>query len=172
MPTNNLKDPKLALLKLLVTALEDKKAGTLRVLDVSAQSSITDYLLLADGNSEPHLRALRIEVEKVLDAAHAPIAGMDSGVGSGWMVVDAYQIMVHLFTPEQRANYALENLWKDAEVLDPVTMQAVAKKLAPAKRAKAAKAAKPAKAAARPKRPAASKKTKTPKKKAGKGKAR
>ena len=86
------------------------------MLNVSAKSTITDYLVLATGTSEPHLRALRVELEKVLDAAKVPIAGMDAGTyGSGWTVVDAYQIMMHLFTPEQRENYALEKLWRDAE---------------------------------------------------------
>ena len=128
MPNQTSDPTKIALLKSLVKALDEKKADDLRVLDVSAQSTITDHLLLATGNSEPHLRALRIEVERVLDAERTPIAGMDGGgYGSGWTVVDAYQIMVHLFTPEQRALYALENLWKDAMVLDLKTLLAVPK---------------------------------------------
>lgn len=111
-------DSTFTLLRQLVRALDDKKVGDLRVLKVGAKSTITDYIVLATGNSEPHLRALRIEVERVLDDAKQPIAGMEVGTyGSGWTVVDAYQIMTHLFTPEQRANYALEKLWKDAEVL-------------------------------------------------------
>ncbi len=57
----------LRLLKLVVRTLDDKKAEDLRVLEVSRQSSITDYLVLATGTSEPHLRALRAELEKVLD---------------------------------------------------------------------------------------------------------
>lgn len=136
-------DPTLALLRQLVQTLEEKKAGDLRVLRVAAQSTITDYLVLATGNSEPHLRALRIDTEKVLDAAKAPIAGMDAGTyGSGWTVVDAYQIMVHLFTPGQREAYALEKLWRDAETLDPVTLSAQPKAPKPAKTSKSAKAAK------------------------------
>jgi ribosome-associated protein len=103
------------LLRDLVRALDAKKAEDLRVLRVTAQSSITDWLVLATGGSDPHLRALRIETERVLDAAAAPIAGTDGGEpGSGWTVVDAYQIMTHLFTPEQRAHYALDRLWRDA----------------------------------------------------------
>lgn len=145
-------DPQtLALLRALVTAFEEKKAENLTVLRVSAQSNITDFLVLATGNSEPHLRALRIEAEKVLDAAKVAIAGMDQGgFGSGWTVVDAYQIMIHFFTAEQRENYALEKLWRDAEV---VNLKAIdAKPKAPAK----AKAKAPAKAAVKAK-PAAKK---------------
>lgn len=106
------------LLQLIVQALGDKKAEDLRILDVSKLSSITDYLVLATGNSEPHLRALRIEVERVLDEQKARILGVDTTKSSGWTVVDAFEIMVHLFTPENRDKYRMELLWKDATELD------------------------------------------------------
>jgi ribosome-associated protein len=107
-------DPARQLLKSIVAALEGKKAEDLRVLDVSKQSSITDYLVLANGNSEPHLRALRVELEKVLDAQRARILGMDTGKTSGWLVIDAFEVMIHLFTAENRDKYRMESLWKDA----------------------------------------------------------
>lgn len=133
-------DSTFELLKKLVRALDDKKVGDLRVLKVSAKSTITDYLVLATGNSEPHLRALRIEVERVLDEGKQPIAGMEQGgFNSGWTVVDAYQIMTHLFTPEQRENYALEKLWKDAEVLSVAELIAEPKAVKPAKKPTAKK---------------------------------
>jgi ribosome-associated protein len=106
--------PTQKLLKLIVQALDAKKAEDLRVLDVSEQSSITDYLVLANGNSDPHLRALRVELEKVIDAEKVRILGMDTTKESGWMVIDAFDVMVHLFTPENRDKYRMELLWKDA----------------------------------------------------------
>jgi ribosome-associated protein len=102
------------LLKLVARALDDKKAEDLRVFDVRAQSSITDYLVLATGTSEPHLRALRAELERVLDGARVPIIGVEATEGSGWAVFDAFDVMVHLFTTENRGKYRLELLWKDA----------------------------------------------------------
>lgn len=106
----------------LVQALDGKKAEGLRVLKVAEQSSITDYLIMGTGMAGPHLRALRVELEKVLDAAGAPIAGVDFGEESGWIVFDAYQVMVHLFLPEQREIYQLEKLWGDAQELDVESM--------------------------------------------------
>lgn len=139
MPTDSSSD--ISLVRDVVRALDDKKAADLRVLRVSAQSSITDFLVLATGTSEPHLRALRVELEKVLDGRKVRIAGMDTGEpGSGWTVVDAYQVMIHLFTQEKRDEYRLENLWKDAEELS------VARLLNPE-----AELAEPAKAKAKPK---------------------
>ena len=102
------------LLKLVVRVLDDKKAEDLRVLDVREQSSITDFLVLATGTSEPHLRALRNELEKALDGARVPIIGVENTQGSGWTVFDAFEIMVHLFTAENRAKYRLELRWRDA----------------------------------------------------------
>jgi ribosome-associated protein len=111
-----------ALIAALVQALDDRKADDLRVMRVAEQSSITDYLIMGTGMAGPHLRALRVELEKVLDAAGAPIAGVDFGEDSGWIVFDAYQVMVHLFLPEQRETYQLEKLWGDAQELDVPSM--------------------------------------------------
>lgn len=143
------KTESLALVKLCCRALSDKKAEDLRVMDVSEQSSITDFLVLATGTSSPHLRALRIEIEKTLDAAKAKIVGMEVPQDTGWMVVDAFDVMVHLFTADQRERYALENLWKDAvEVSVPKLLaapKATKAKSAAKKKVAAVKRAAPAK---------------------------
>ena len=94
--------------------LDEKKAADLTVLDVSAQSSITDYLILATATSQPHLRALRVEIEKALDATDTHIVGMETPEESGWMVIDAFDVMIHLFLAETRERYGLERLWRDA----------------------------------------------------------
>lgn len=102
-------------LALVAQALDAKKAEDIRVFSVGDLSSITDYLVLATATSEPHLRALRVELEKVLDAEKARILGIDTSKGSGWTVVDAFDIMVHLFTPDNRTKYRLDLLWRDAD---------------------------------------------------------
>jgi len=122
MPTTEPTTDPRALMALCCEALDDKKALDLKILDVRGISSITDYLVLASGNSQPHLKALRGAVEKALKDARAQIVGAETGEDSGWQVVDAFDFMVHLFTPEMRDNYRLESLWKDAaEVPLPVT---------------------------------------------------
>ena len=136
----------LELVKLCCRALEEKKAVDLRVLDVSEQSSITDYLVLATGNSEPHLRALRVELEKAIDASKTAIVGMEISQDSGWIVVDAFDVMIHLFSPETRQRYGLENLWKDAVEVSVPKLLAPAKVKAPKPKSKT-----PAKVTKRPK---------------------
>ncbi len=160
------------LLALVCQGLDDKKAGDLRIIDVRGLSSITDYIVVATGLADTHLRAMRIEVEKVLDAAGAKIAGMDKNQESGWLVVDAYQIMVHLFTAEARARYGLEQLWRDGRELPlkvvlgleaekpvaPAKPRAAKKKPAAKKKAVAPGKVAKKKPAAKAKKPAAKKK--------------
>ena len=117
MPTPTAADST-RLLQRCCQALDDKKAVELRVLDVSGQSSITNYLIIATATSSPHLKALREAIKGALEEAHAPLAGTEYSADSGWLVVDAFEIMVHLFLPEQRDNFRLESLWKDARDLD------------------------------------------------------
>jgi len=121
------KQATLELVKLCCRALDDKKAGELRVLDVSAQSSITDYLVIATATSDPHLRALRVELEKVIDATKTRIVGIETSQESGWTVVDVFDLMIHLFSEDKRTQYGLENLWKDATDVSLGKLLAIAK---------------------------------------------
>lgn len=142
------------LVQLCCRALDDKKAGDLAVLDVSAQSSITDYLVLATATSEPHLRALRVELEKVLDANRVKLVGMETAQESGWLVIDAFDVMVHLFLAETRERYGLERLWRDAVEISLAKVLPPVRPAKPKARPAKARAAAPRKPAAR-KRPAA-----------------
>lgn len=97
-----------------VAAIEDKKGEAIRVLDVRGKSSITDYLILATGTSDPHVKALKSGLDAALKAAEVQLIGEDRALGSGWLVVDAFDFMIHLQTPEMREFYRLDKLWKDA----------------------------------------------------------
>lgn len=123
MPISDTKPDARDLMAVCCDALEDKKAINLKILDVREVSTITDYLVIATGNSQPHLKALRGAVERSLKSAKAGIIGSESGAESGWQVVDAFDFMVHLFTEEMRENYRLEQLWKDAPTVDPALLK-------------------------------------------------
>jgi ribosome-associated protein len=96
-----------------VRALDEKKATDIRVLQLGALSSVADYYILATGTSEPHLRALRIELDRALVAAGSRARGIEAQRESGWVVVDAFDMLFHLFRPEVRTAFRLEALWKD-----------------------------------------------------------
>ncbi len=130
--------------------LDDKKAGDLTVLDVSAQSSITDYLVIATATSEPHLRALRVELEKLLDSDQVHLVGMETAQESGWFIIDAFDVMIHLFLPQPRERYGLERLWRDATEVS--VSKLLEKKATPTKPRKKAAAATPKPRRKRPSR--------------------
>lgn len=96
-----------------VRALDEKKATDIRVLQLGALSSVADYYILATGTSEPHLRALRIELDRALGEAGSRVRGIEAQRESGWVVVDAFDMLFHLFRPEVRTAFRLEALWKD-----------------------------------------------------------
>lgn len=114
-PTAELELP-VALVKCL-QALDQKKAEDIRLLYVGEISSITEYFLIATGTSNPHLRALSEAATDALDELdeRCEVAGI--GTQSGWVVVDAYDFIIHLFTAEIRSFFNLEGLWKDGTVI-------------------------------------------------------
>ena len=97
----------------VLKALDDKKAESIRILELGQLSSVADYMIIATGTSDPHLRALRIEVERALDEAGSSARGTESQKESGWTVVDGFDVVVHVFRPDVRENYSMESLWKD-----------------------------------------------------------
>lgn len=116
MPATDLKNTNETLeeIRTIVGALEEKKAENIRILDVGETSSITDYIVLATGTSDPHLKAMKVELDGTLKTSGIELIGQDREVGSGWVVVDAFNFMVHLQTESIRDLYRLDQLWKDA----------------------------------------------------------
>ena len=112
-------DPLRARVDRIRAALDAKKGENIVVLHVKDVSSITDYLILCSGLNNPHLRALADEVAKQLRLETPPVAAhrRAGSVESEWLVLDYFDFVVHLFTPQMRGYYALEQLWKDAPVV-------------------------------------------------------
>ena len=104
-------------LKLIIEVLEDKKGNDIRIFDVREQSSVTDYVILVSAISEPHAKALKINLDKMIQEREIVI-GNENESSSGWMVLDAFNFMVHIQTAEMRSFYELEELWKDAVEVD------------------------------------------------------
>ena len=102
-------------LKIACDALLDKKWEDLKLLYFGSKSSLTDCFIIATGNSNPHIKALRDNVEKTLKENKIEVFSKDRFQPSGWLVIDAIDFVVHIFSSEQRENYAIEQLWKDAE---------------------------------------------------------
>lgn len=103
-------------LALLCRSLADnKKADDIVVLDVRDLSSVTDYFVIASGTSEPHLRAVVDEIQDDLREQHdiKPLA-VDGTLHTGWIVLDFFDVIVHVMRKDLRERYDLETLWGDA----------------------------------------------------------
>ena len=99
---------------------DNKKADNIIVLDVHDLSSVTDYFVIASGTSEPHLRAIVEEITDQLRTEHGvrPRA-VDGTVHGAWVVLDFFDVIVHVMRQDARERYDLESLWGDAARLKP-----------------------------------------------------
>ena len=106
---------------------DNKKAENIVILDVKKISSVTDYFVVASGNSEPHLRAIVSEItDRLRDDHEVRPRAIDGEVGTAWQVVDYFDVIVHVMRTDIRQKYDLEALWGDAPRID--TKVAKAKK--------------------------------------------
>ncbi len=99
---------------------DNKKAENIVILDVRKISSVTDYFVIASGTSEPHLRAIVEEITDQLRQEHAvrPRA-VDGTVHGAWVVLDYFDVIVHVMRQDVRERYDLEGLWGDAKAVKP-----------------------------------------------------
>lgn len=95
----------------IVKALEDRKGMDIKVYDVRGKSSLADFFVVATGTAAPHLKALIAESQSVMKEAGVQSYRTSGDPESGWIVVDYVDVVVHVFSPEARAYYALEKLW-------------------------------------------------------------
>ncbi len=95
----------------------DKKAEDVVVLDLRGISTVTDFFLICSGNSEPHLKAIADEISHRLQTAGIRPRGRDGYPSSRWIVIDYIDVLVHIFHPEMRERFGLEQLWGDAKTL-------------------------------------------------------
>lgn len=94
---------------------DNKKAEDIVVLDVRKLSSITDYFVIASGTSEPHLRAISDEITDRLQEEHrVKPRAVDGTVQTNWLVLDFFDVIVHVMRGDVRERYDLEGLWGDA----------------------------------------------------------
>jgi ribosome-associated protein len=107
-------------LALLCRELADnKKAEDVVVLDVRKLSSVTDFFVIASGTSAPHLRAIVEEIHAKLRDEHDLRPARSDGGGSSWVVLDYFDVIVHVMHTETRERYDLEGLWGDAKPVNP-----------------------------------------------------
>jgi ribosome-associated protein len=111
---------------------ENKKAEDIVVLDVRELSSVTDYFVIASGTSEPHLRAIVDEITGHLtEEQQLRPRAIDGTLQAAWIVLDYFDVIVHVMRQEARERYDLETLWGDAPRLKPARRRSAAARRSP-----------------------------------------
>lgn len=94
---------------------DGKQAEDIVVLDLTGISTITDFFVICNGGSLPHLKAIRRGVaEGLLKDHEVKDYSRDGAPESHWMVLDYGDVILHVFHQDKRSNYAIEELWSDA----------------------------------------------------------
>ena len=106
------------LTKLAVAALEDRKAEDVTVIDISEISPIADYFIIANGTNQNQLQAMRDAADEALYKAGVKVQQIEGNQSSTWILMDYGDIIIHIFSKEDRLFYYLERTWRDGKVLD------------------------------------------------------
>jgi ribosome-associated protein len=111
-------DELLELAHSIVDALEEKKGEDILLLDIAGVASFTSMFVICSGGSERTLKALSNEVRRVVKEKFGlrPMQ-IEGDSASGWMLLDYGGVILHLFSPDLRDYYALEQLWADGRVV-------------------------------------------------------
>lgn len=103
--------------KIAYNALEDKKAEDIRIIDISEVSTIADYFIIADGSNPNQLQAMMDAVDEDLYKAGCHVKQIEGNSNSSWILMDYSDIIVHVFSKEDRLFYDLEKVWKDGKLV-------------------------------------------------------
>jgi len=92
-------------------ALDDLKGQSIKTIDVRKLTEITDYMVIATGRSNTHVKALANEFVEKIEEAGGEIVGVEGKMQSEWVLVDAGDVVIHVMMAPVRALYNLEELW-------------------------------------------------------------
>lgn len=105
-------------LKIIVKALDSKKAEGIQAIRIRDLTVIADYFVIANGNSSTQTKTLAEEVEYKMSQAGVEPTRKEGYNGSNWVILDYSDVVVHVFYKETRDYYQLERLWADGEKID------------------------------------------------------
>lgn len=108
--------------KVIIDAMEEKKAEDIRVLDISEVSSLGDYFIIASGNNVNQVQAIIDEVDMKLGRLGVEPRQIEGYSNANWVLMDYGDVIVHVFDKENRLFYDLERIWKDGKSVDPASI--------------------------------------------------
>ncbi len=107
------------LVKKIYACLSEKKASDIRILDIRNVTVIADYFIIATVNNAPQLSALMDSIDEVMYQNDIHAKHTEGNQNSSWVLMDYEDIIIHLFSHEDRMFYDLERIWQDGALIDP-----------------------------------------------------
>jgi ribosome-associated protein len=104
-------------LKAILTTLEDSKAEDIVSIDIAGKSALADYMVVATGRSQRHVSSIAEHISRDLTLAGGRVARVEGVPHCDWVLLDAGDVIVHIFRPEVRSFYNLEKMWSADESL-------------------------------------------------------
>ena len=98
-------------------ALEDKKGEDIKIIDISNVSVLADYFIIANGNNKNQVQALVDNVQEELDKVGVQVKQVEGYRMGNWILLDYGDIIIHVFSKEDRLFYDLERIWRDGKDL-------------------------------------------------------
>ena len=98
--------------------LDSKKGEDIKAIKVKELTSISDYFIIASGANVPQVKAMSDEVEEKLSELGLEPKRIEGYQTASWILLDYYDVIVHIFLKETRDFYSLERLWSDAQQVD------------------------------------------------------
>ena len=99
--------------RLAYDAMDDKLAKDITIIDISRVSVVADYFLIADGKNRNQVQAIANNVDEFLGKAGYHAKATESYSTANWILMDYSDVIIHIFSTEDRAFYDLERIWKD-----------------------------------------------------------
>lgn len=104
--------------KIIYNALEDKKGENIKILDISHVSVIADYFVIASGNNINQVQALADNVKEELFKLKLEPKNVEGYRNASWILLDYTDVIVHIFSKDDRIFYDLERIWRDGREMD------------------------------------------------------
>ena len=109
------------MVKLAVSALEDKKGEDIKIIDIHDVSVLADYFIIVDGNNASQVQAMADNVEEVLGKAGYVCRQIEGYQNASWILMDYGDVIIHAFSRDDRLFYDLERIWRDGKTIVDVS---------------------------------------------------
>lgn len=107
------------IVRIAYRALEDKKAEDIKIIDIADVSVIADYFVIANGTNSSQVEAMVDQVTDELAKQKIHPERVEGIRSSGWILMDFNDVVIHIFSKEDRLFYDLERIWRDGKTVEP-----------------------------------------------------